>query len=163
QFLAGALQVLDLLADGARFLFRIPGAGDGDLFAVDVLGAQGLAEPAFIMRDEIGGGGEDMAGRAVVALEADDFRAGRLVLEAGARGGVLCRLPARAGYGPTGRRARRGRCFGGEKRAGCAPPPLSSGGEGWGEGLPPRAQSAESPPHPARFARRRLPARGKRR
>ena len=53
QPLAGALQVLDLLADAAGFLFRIPGAGDGDLLAVDVLGAQRLAEPAFIMRDEM--------------------------------------------------------------------------------------------------------------
>ncbi len=82
QLLAGALQLLDLLADAARFLFRIPGAGDGDLLAVDVLGAQRLAEPAFIMRDEVGGGGEDMAGRAVVALQANDLRAGEIVLEA---------------------------------------------------------------------------------
>src|SRR5947208_16283656 len=31
-----------------------------------------------------------------------------------------------------------------------------------GEGLPPRAQNVESPPHPARFARRPLPASGAR-
>src|SRR5947209_14761125 len=41
-----ALQVLDLLADGARLLFRIPRAGDGDLPARLVLGAHRLAEPA---------------------------------------------------------------------------------------------------------------------
>ena len=82
ELLARALQLLDLLADAAGFLFRIPGAGDGDLLAVDVLGAQRLAEPAFIVRDQMRGGGEDVAGRAVVALEADDLGAGKVVLEA---------------------------------------------------------------------------------
>ncbi len=53
EILAGALQLLELLADRTRFLFRIPGAGDGDLLAVDILGAQRLAEPAFIMRDQM--------------------------------------------------------------------------------------------------------------
>src|SRR5207247_2257669 len=79
---AGALQVLDLPADAAGFLFRIPGAGDGDLFAVDVLGAQRLAEPAFIVRDQMRGGGEDVAGGAVVAFEPDHLGAGKIVLEA---------------------------------------------------------------------------------
>src|SRR5262249_59382033 len=82
ELLASALQLLDLLADRARFLLGIPGAGDGDLLAVDILGAQRLAEPAFIVRDQIGGGGEDVAGRAIVALEAGDFRAGEIVVEA---------------------------------------------------------------------------------
>ena len=82
EVFARALQLLDLLADGAGFLFGIPGAGDGDLFAVDILGAQRLAEAAFIVRDQMRGGGEDVAGGAVVALEADDFRAGKIVLEA---------------------------------------------------------------------------------
>ena len=77
-----ALQLLDLLADGAGFLFGIPGAGDGDLFAVDILGAQRLAEPAFIMRDQMRGGGEDVAGGAVVALQPDNLGAGKVVLEA---------------------------------------------------------------------------------
>ena len=48
-----ALQLLDLLADGAGFLFRIPGAGDGDFFAGHVFGAQRLAEPAFVVRDQM--------------------------------------------------------------------------------------------------------------
>ena len=82
EVLVRTLQFLDLLADGAGFLFRIPGAGDGDLFAVDILGAQRLAEPAFIMRDQMRGGGEDMAGGAVIAFEADDFCAGKIVIEA---------------------------------------------------------------------------------
>ena len=73
---------LDLLADGARFLLGVPGAGDGDLLAVVVLGAQRLAEPALVMRDQMRGGGEDVAGGAVIALEADDLGAGKIVLEA---------------------------------------------------------------------------------
>src|SRR5207247_10055918 len=82
EFFVAALQLLDLLADSAGFLFGIPGAGDGDFFAVDVLGAQRLAEPAFIIRDQMRGGGEDMAGGAVVALQPDNLGAGKIVLEA---------------------------------------------------------------------------------
>ncbi len=82
QRLALALQLLDLLADATSLFFRIPRAGHRDLLAVDVLGAQRLAEPAFIVRDQIRGGGEDVAGGAVVALEPDDLCAGKVVLEA---------------------------------------------------------------------------------
>src|SRR6202030_3680523 len=64
------------------FLFRIPRAGDGDFFAVDILGAERLAEPAFVMRDQVRGGGEDVAGRTVIALEPDHLRAGKVVFEA---------------------------------------------------------------------------------
>ncbi len=39
ELVAGALQFLDLLADGAGFFLRVPGAGDGDFLAVDVFGA----------------------------------------------------------------------------------------------------------------------------
>ena len=46
------------------------------------VGEQRLAEPAFIVGDEMRGGGEDRAGRAVVALEPDHLRAGEVVLEA---------------------------------------------------------------------------------
>ena len=77
-----ALQLLDLLADAARFLFGIPGAGDGHLLAGHVVGAQRLAQPAFVVRDQMRGGGENVPGRAVIALQPDDFRAGEIVLEA---------------------------------------------------------------------------------
>jgi len=50
---AGALQFFDLFADGAGFFLGVPGAGDGDFLAVDVFGAQRLAEPAFIVRDQV--------------------------------------------------------------------------------------------------------------
>ena len=76
------VQRLDLLADEARLLLGIPGAGDRDLFAGLVLGAQRLAEAALVLGDQAGGGREDVAGRAVVALEPDDRRAGKIVLEA---------------------------------------------------------------------------------
>ena len=80
--MAVALQLLDLLADGARFLLGIPGAGDKDFFAGHVLGAQRLAEPAFVVGDQMRGGGENMSGRAVIALQPDHFGAGKIVLEA---------------------------------------------------------------------------------
>ena len=80
--MAAALQLLDLLADGAGFFFGVPRAGDGDFLAQLVVGAQRLAEPAFVVGDDVRGGGEDVAGRAVIALQPDHFCAGKVVLEA---------------------------------------------------------------------------------
>ena len=77
-----ALELLDLLADRARLFLRIPARGDLHLLARHVLGAQRLAEPALVVGDEVRGGGEDVAGGAVVALEPDDLGAGEVVLEA---------------------------------------------------------------------------------
>src|SRR5262249_10304891 len=77
-----ALELLDLLADGARLLLGVPARGDLDLLAWLVLGAQRLAEPALVVGDEVRGGGEDVGGGAVIALEADDPGAGKIVLEA---------------------------------------------------------------------------------
>src|SRR5579863_8496244 len=82
ELVALALQLLDFFADGAGLLFGVPGAGHGDLLAVDLFGAQSLAEPAFIIRDQMRGGGKDVTGRAVIALEPNDLRAGEVVLEA---------------------------------------------------------------------------------
>ena len=82
EIVAGALQLLDHLADGAGFLFRVPGACDGDFFAVDIFGVQRLAETAFVEGDEMRCGGEDMSGGAVIALEPDDLGARKVVLEA---------------------------------------------------------------------------------
>ncbi len=80
--MAGALQFFDFFADGAGFFLGVPGAGDGDLLAVDVFGAQRLAEPAFIVRDQVGCCGKDVAGGAVVALQPNDLGAGKVVVEA---------------------------------------------------------------------------------
>ena len=82
EAMAAALQLLDLLADGAGFFLGIPRAGDGDLLAQFVVGAQRLAEPAFVVGDDVRGGGEDVAGRAVIALQPDHLGAGKIVLEA---------------------------------------------------------------------------------
>ena len=68
--------------DGAGFLLGIPCAGDRNLLAGLVFGAQRLAEPALVLGDEPGGGGQDMAGRAVVALQPDHDRPRKIVLEA---------------------------------------------------------------------------------
>ena len=77
-----ALQLLDLLADGAGFFLRVPAAGDLNLLAQLVLGAQRLAETAFVVRDEMGGGCENVAGAPVVSLKPDDLGAGEVVVEA---------------------------------------------------------------------------------
>ena len=82
QRVAVGLQRLDLLADGARLLTRIPGPGDGDLLAGLVLCMERLAETAFIEGDEMRGGGEDMPGGAVIALQPHHGGAGKIVLEA---------------------------------------------------------------------------------
>src|SRR5262245_45212757 len=80
--MALALQRLDLLADRARLFLRIPGAGDLHLLARLVVGAQRLAEPALVVRDQVRGGGEDVRGAAIVALEPDHLGAREVVLEA---------------------------------------------------------------------------------
>ena len=77
-----ALELLDLLADRARLFLRIPAGGDLHLLARLVLGAQRLAEPALVVGDQMRGGGEDVGGGAIVALEADDLGAGKIVVEA---------------------------------------------------------------------------------
>ena len=46
------------------------------------LGPQRLAEPALVGGDQAGGGGEDVRGRAVVALQPDHLGAGEVPLEA---------------------------------------------------------------------------------
>ena len=82
QTCAAPLQLLDVLADDAGFLLGIPGAVHGDLLALLVVGEQRLAEPAFVVRDEMAGGGEDVPGRAVIAFEPDHLGAGEVLLEA---------------------------------------------------------------------------------
>src|SRR5918992_2372748 len=77
-----ALELLDLLADGAGLFFRIPGARDSNFFARHIFSAQGFSEPALVMRDQMRGGGEDVPGGAVVALQADDLGAREVMLEA---------------------------------------------------------------------------------
>src|SRR6185312_5470046 len=47
-----------------------------------VFGVQRLAEPALVVRDDVRGRGEDVAGRAVVALEPDHLGAREVVIEA---------------------------------------------------------------------------------
>ena len=78
-----ALQRLDLLADEAGLLLAVPRAGDASTFSpASSVGEQRLAEAALVVGDEVRGGGEDVAGRAVVALQPDDLGAGKILLEA---------------------------------------------------------------------------------
>ena len=82
--MAAALRLLDLLADGAGFLFGIPGGVDVHLGVLGIVpvGEQRLAEAALIVGDEMRGGAEDMGGRAVVALQPDDGGARKILVEA---------------------------------------------------------------------------------
>src|SRR4029077_8891031 len=77
-----ALQLLDLLANGAGLFLAVPGAGDLHLLAQHIFRAQRLAETAFLVADQERGGREDVAGRAVVPLETDHLGAGEVVIEA---------------------------------------------------------------------------------
>src|SRR6185312_8096998 len=70
------------LANGASLFLRVPATGDLHLFAQHVFGAQGLAEAALVVGDEVGGSREDMAGAAVVSFQPDDLGAGEVVIEA---------------------------------------------------------------------------------
>ena len=51
------------------------------MFAEFAVGAERFAEPSFVVRDQAGGRAEDVAGRAVIALEPDDLGAGEVGLE----------------------------------------------------------------------------------
>ncbi len=79
-----ALQPLDLLADGAGFLFTVPGGVDHHLLVVgiDPVGEQRLAEATLVVGDQMAGSAENVFGRAVVTLELDDLGAGKVLFEA---------------------------------------------------------------------------------
>ena len=77
-----ALQRLDLLADRARLLVAVPHAAQRDALALLDLGPQRLAEPSLVVGDQVRGGGQDVRGRAVVALQPDDGGARKILLEA---------------------------------------------------------------------------------
>jgi hypothetical protein len=47
-----------------------------------MLGPERLAEPAAILGDDAGGGGEDVRGGAVILLQPDDLGAGEILFEA---------------------------------------------------------------------------------
>src|SRR5208282_6936739 len=79
---ARALERLDLVGHHARLRLAVPEAAHGDRPPGLALRPQRLAEPALVVGDEVGGGGEDMARGAVVLLEADDARAREILLEA---------------------------------------------------------------------------------
>src|SRR5215831_15977252 len=80
--MAVALQVLDLLADDASLFLGVPCGGHRHLLARLALRTQRFAEPAFVAGDEMGGCGENMGGRAVVALQADHLGARKIPFEA---------------------------------------------------------------------------------
>ncbi len=71
-------------ADRTGFLFRIPSCMNFYLRIVGIgrFGKQRFAEAAFIVRNQVGGGAEDMCRGAVVALKLDDDCAGKILFEA---------------------------------------------------------------------------------
>ena len=76
-----ALQILDHVADDPRLFLAVPDPANGHFLARLALGPQGLAEATVVARDQTRGGGQDVAGRAVIAFEADDAGAGKIALE----------------------------------------------------------------------------------
>src|SRR5690606_19068041 len=76
-----ALEPLDLLAHAAGFLGRIPHTVHADLLARMGVGPQRLAEPLAVRREEAGGGGEDLRRGAIVLLQPDHSRAGKVLFE----------------------------------------------------------------------------------
>ena len=77
-----AAQLFDFLSNSAGFFFAIPIGGDFDLLAVIAVSPERLAEALLVGGDEAGGRAENMRGRAVVAFEFDDLRAGKVFLKA---------------------------------------------------------------------------------
>ena len=51
------------------------------MLGVGLLGEQGLAEPAFIVGNQVAGGAQNMFGGAVIALEPDHLGAGEILVE----------------------------------------------------------------------------------
>ena len=76
-----ALQLLDLFADAAGFFLRVPAAGDLHLLARHVFGAQRLAEAAFVVRDQVRGGRQDVPSAAIIPFQANDLRARKIMVE----------------------------------------------------------------------------------
>ncbi len=75
-----ALQLLDLLADRAGFFLGVPGAGDLHLFAQHVFRAQSLAEPTFVVGDQMRGGSQDVSRAPVVPFQPNNLRAGEIMI-----------------------------------------------------------------------------------
>src|SRR5262249_40078367 len=73
--------LLDIVGDHARFGFAIPDAAYFDALAEFVIGEQRFAQTAAIIGDQMRGGGEDVAGGAIIAFEPHHFGAGKIVLE----------------------------------------------------------------------------------
>src|SRR5689334_5692920 len=79
--MALSLELLDVLADDARFFLIVPTAFDHDLLAFSAIGPKRFAETPLVVGDQARGRAEDMAGGAIVALEPDDLGAGEVSLE----------------------------------------------------------------------------------
>ena len=76
-----AIVLAHALDDVARFVLLVVRGIDLDRRAGRALGPELLAEPIGIVRDDRVRGGEDVAGRAVVLLEADRLRARKIAQE----------------------------------------------------------------------------------
>jgi hypothetical protein len=79
---AAALQGLDLVADEARLGLAVPEPAQAHRLALVALGPEGLAEAPLVVGDQARGGGQDVRGRAVVALEPDHLGPGEVLFEA---------------------------------------------------------------------------------
>ena len=83
QAVAAAPVGLHPAADQPRLFLGIPQRQHFHVVALGVVaaGPQGLAEPALVMREQPGGGGQDRRGRAVVRFQPDDLGTRKIPLE----------------------------------------------------------------------------------
>ncbi len=68
----------DTVDDKARFIEIVKRAIEGDRFAVGAVGPQFLTQTPAVVFNQGVSGAQDIAGRAVVLLEADGLRAGEI-------------------------------------------------------------------------------------
>ena len=77
------LQRFNFLADGSGLFFGIPSGGNDNLGIVGVgrIGEQGFAKPSLIVRDQVARSAQNVSGGTVIALKANDLRAGEVFLK----------------------------------------------------------------------------------
>ena len=76
-----ALRRFDLVADASRLFPTVLNGAYCRLLAIFGFGPQRLPETILVVRDQPGRDGEDVSGRAIIALQPDDGRAWKIMFE----------------------------------------------------------------------------------
>src|SRR5690606_17480931 len=70
-----------IVADQSRFFFAVPDAAHFYTLAVGAFGPERLSKPGLVRGDEAGSGAENGGRRAIIAFEADNPGARKILLE----------------------------------------------------------------------------------